>query len=151
MPIRLQTIVLFVMDLNESRTFYEQVIGLDVQAVHETHVEYIGGLLLWQVHHAYDAIFHRPATGVVQLGADNCVVRFVTDNMMSITQRIALAQLPVIETPDYTKAGLPLLRLHDPDGHLVEIVEMLPSGVIQEISQQRLMLTAVSAIENSIT
>lgn len=40
MAMQLQSIVLFVLNLDESRVFYEDVLGLTVQATSDTRIEY---------------------------------------------------------------------------------------------------------------
>ncbi|MCE1252435.1 MAG: VOC family protein [Anaerolineae bacterium] len=142
MEIKLTSAVIFVKDIQNSRRFYEEVLGQKVLMDHGPNVGYEGGFALWQRDHASQIIFNHPASdeSVRNNNAELYFETFELDNALLKLQAENVAFIhPMLEQP----WGQRVFRFYDPDGHIIELGEPMPA-VIQRFLAQGLTAEAIA-------
>ncbi|HEX2908611.1 MAG TPA: VOC family protein [Phototrophicaceae bacterium] len=124
-----RSVVLFVQDIAAARHFYEELLGQKVEADFGANVGYVGGLALWDVKTACENVFQRAPEGEARLGRENLEVYFEFDDL-DTAHEFLLAQgvkivHPIMEQPWAQR----VLRVYDPDGHVVELGEPMAAMV----------------------
>jgi catechol 2,3-dioxygenase-like lactoylglutathione lyase family enzyme len=117
--------VLFVQDIKQSRDFYENLIGLEVEMDFGPNVGYVGGLAIWQVDHAHQTIFGQARYGSSQMGQSNCELYFEADELDAIWKTLS-SKVRVVHPIMEQSWGQRVFRVYDPDGHIVEFGEPIP-------------------------
>jgi catechol 2,3-dioxygenase-like lactoylglutathione lyase family enzyme len=136
---------LFVQDIAASRHFYENLLGQRVIADYGPSIAFAGGLALWQAGHAYSRLFGEAYEDKSPLGRANLETYFECEDLECVWDRLTSAGVraahPIVEQT----WGQRVMRVYDPDGHLVEIGEPLPVSAhrllangktIEQISEQ---------------
>lgn len=122
--------VLFVSDMAASRHFYEGLLEQKVEVDVGANVGYAGGLALWQKDSAARHIHGQTAAaGPAPLGRDNLEVYFETEAIDAMIEKFERGGVrfvhPLKEQPWAQRA----VRVYDPDGHIVEVGEPMPTVV----------------------
>lgn len=122
----------FVADLARAKTFYCDVLGLNILQDHGNFVQFDNGFALHEGMSLHRTVFGEDAeTGDAQAGvADNTqsygrgnlVLYFEDDELDATFDRIG-DQLNVIHDIQQQKWGQRVFRFYDPDGHIVEVGE----------------------------
>ncbi len=140
--------VLFVKDMAASRHFYEDLLGQKVDMDFGVNIGYVGGLSLWDVQAVFEVVFHRVPESNAPLGCKNLELYFEIDDLDAAQQALQAAGVslvhPVVEQPWAAR----VLRVYDPDEHIVEISEPMPivvrrlaaNGLSSEAIRQRTAL-----------
>jgi catechol 2,3-dioxygenase-like lactoylglutathione lyase family enzyme len=118
--------VVFVKDINVSKPFYTDVLGLKIVADHGAFVLFEDHFSLHQAHELAQTVWGEniPA-GTHQLqGRDNLLLYFETDELEQMFARIK-DQVRLIHPIQKQTWGQLVFRFYDPDGHVVEIGEPL--------------------------
>lgn len=131
MAIKFQSAVLFVRDIQTSRHFYESLLGQKVLMDHGLNVGYEGGFAIWQIDHAYQMMFEHPAEGINRIGADNLELYFESDDLGSVWERLSGEDIMVLHDLREQPWGQRVLRVYDPDGHIVEVGEPMSVVVLR--------------------
>ncbi|ADU62169.1 MAG: VOC family protein [Pseudodesulfovibrio sp.] len=135
---------LFVADIDASRAFYEDILGQPVLADHGPHVAFASGFSLWQADHATGVIYAgsrpRPAT----LGQGNLEMYFESETLDQDFARISERWQDIIHPVQPAPWGQRGFRLHDPDGHVVEVAEPLPL-LVRRLLDEGLTVEQISA------
>ena len=122
MTVKFISSTLFVSDIQASRHFYEKLLNQKMDIDFTLSVSYVGGFSIWQGEHAYQTIFGISA-GESPLGSKNFELGFEVDDLDEMFARITQANVqlvhPIIEQPWAQR----VFRVHDPDGHIVEVAE----------------------------
>ena len=111
----------FVADIARATDFYERVVGLTVAERHEDFVRFEGGFALHEGRTLHARIAAAAPT-VGPWGRDNLVLYFETADLDAAHARIA-PEAVMIHPPRREAWGGRVMRLRDPDGHVVEIGE----------------------------
>jgi catechol 2,3-dioxygenase-like lactoylglutathione lyase family enzyme len=135
MTIQFQASVLFVRDIQASRRFYEELLGQEVLLDHGPNVGFKGGFAIWQVDHAFQMIFERPPKASKQLGSDNFELYFEAADLDSVWTRLSGGEAQIAHPMREQPWGQRVLRIYDPDGHVVEIGEPMPAVILRFLSQ----------------
>ncbi|WP_051444969.1 VOC family protein [Desulfocurvus vexinensis] len=127
----------FVADMAAARAFYEQ--ALDQQVLFEVgdqYVSYAGGLALWQLASALEAVRgEAPPSPGAPLGRDNFELYFETHDLPAAWERLARAGARPLHEMREMPWGQRCLRVQDPDGHIVEVAEPLPLVIRRFLDQ----------------
>lgn len=121
--------VLFVQDMPASRRFYEGVLGLKVELDLGVNVGYLGGVALWQRESAAEHIQGRPFVNTGPLGRDNFELYFEMDEIEAMAARFEQAGVRWVHRLKEQAWGQRVVRVYDPDGHIVEVGETMPQVV----------------------
>ena len=143
MNIRYQSSVLFVRDVEASRRFYEGLLDQEVSLDHGACVGFAGGFSIWQAAYGHQVVFDEPLNDEEPLGRGNCELYFETGDLDAAWERLtgagAVPVHPVKEQP----WGQRVLRVYDPDGHIVELGEPM-AVVIRRFLDRGMAVEAVA-------
>lgn len=125
MHIHCQPPVIFVKDIAASRRFYEGLLEQQVAIDMGINLSFTGGFALWQVDHAHQMIFGAPVDDTGSLGHRNFEFCFETDDLDAAFARVTAANAPCIQSPHEQPWGQRVFHVYDPDGHIVEVGELM--------------------------
>jgi len=134
MRIQCQPPVIFVKDIAASRQFYEGLLGQKVAMDMGINLSFAGGFALWQVDHAHQMIFGTPVDDAGPLGHKNFEFCFETDDLDAAFARVTAANSPYIQPPHEQPWGQRVFHVYDPDGHIVEVGELMTVVVARFIT-----------------
>ncbi|RPJ51501.1 MAG: hypothetical protein EHM21_02575 [Chloroflexi bacterium] len=127
--------ILFVENINRSRQFYEEVLGQIVDLDFGANVGYKSGISLWQRDHAWPIIFGGKVLNQPTACQPEVELGFEIADIEEADKRLAAAGVkylhPLIEQP----WGQRTVRFYDPDGHLIEIGELMAVVIARLLSQ----------------
>jgi catechol 2,3-dioxygenase-like lactoylglutathione lyase family enzyme len=126
MTITFEGPALLVKDINASRAFYETVLEQAVLADHGRHVAFTGGFSIWQADYAIEVIHKGGRPCPARLGQDNFELYFESPDLDADFARVSTLWQAIIHPVETAPWGQRGFRLHDPDGHVVEVGEPLP-------------------------
>lgn len=135
MTIQCQPPVIFVKDIATSRRFYEDLLEQKVLMDFGPCVSFEGGFALWQVDHAFQMIFAAPASDTGPLGRKNLEFCFETDDLDTVLAEVTAAQVQLVCPSHEQPWGQRVFHIYDPDGHIVEIGEAMPTVLLRFMSQ----------------
>lgn len=135
MDIVFQSAVIFVKDIETSRSFYEGLLGQQVLMDHGPNVGFEGGFAIWQAEHAWQIIDHQPPGTPGPLGSHNLELYFETEDVETAVARLVDADVPVVHPLREQPWGQRVIRVYDPDHHVVEIGEPMPSVIRRFLGQ----------------
>ena len=135
MTIQFQSSVLFVRDIQASRRFYEELLGQEVEMDFGANVGYKGGFAIWQVDSAFEMIFARPSDAEARLGNDNFELYFESSDLDSVWTQLSRQEVELVHPLREQPWGQRVIRILDPDGHVVEIGEPMPFVIARFLAQ----------------
>jgi len=133
--IQCQPPVIFVKDITASRQFYEGLLQQKVAMDMGLNLSFAGGFALWQVDHAHQMIFGVPVDDPSALGRKNFEFCFETDDLDAVFARATEAGIKVVHPPHEQPWGQRVFHMVDPDGHIVEIGEAMPTVILRFMSE----------------
>jgi catechol 2,3-dioxygenase-like lactoylglutathione lyase family enzyme len=115
-------------DIAASRRFYEQLLGQLVKADYGEDVAFEGN---FAIHHRphYQSLLGDAADYPVSTKANNGELYFETDEIEVVYERLKQAGAEFIHAIREEPWGQRVMRLYDPDGHIVEIGEPMEAAV----------------------
>jgi catechol 2,3-dioxygenase-like lactoylglutathione lyase family enzyme len=118
--------IVFVKDIQVSKTFYTEVIGLKVVQDHGAIVLFENHLAIHQAHELAVTIWKREAPSDTDQpqGQHNLLLYFETNELEAIFARLR-SQVRLIHPIEQQAWGQKVFRFYDPDGHVIEIGEPL--------------------------
>ncbi|MFH1914906.1 MAG: VOC family protein [Pseudomonadota bacterium] len=135
---------LLVADIDASHAFYRDILGQTVLADHGPHVAFASGFSIWQADHAteviYDGARQRPTT----LGHGNLELYFESETLDDDHARVSGLWGDIIHPVQAAPWGQRGFRLHDPDGHVIEVAEPLPV-LVHRLLAEGLTVKEISA------
>ena len=125
MQLSKSTSALFVADIDVSKAFYEQVLGMEVEFDFGGNVIYTSGFAIWAI--ADDHVIRQ------QLGAEaiRCSVGnrfelyFETEDLQQVYDALKAHEVRFMHEPLTESWGQQTVRFFDPDGHLIEVGESM--------------------------
>ncbi|MBN1454596.1 MAG: VOC family protein [Anaerolineales bacterium] len=135
MTIQCQPPVVFVKDIAISRHFYEDLLDQKVAMNMGVNLSFEGGFALWQVDHAHQMIFNASVNDTSPLGRKNFEFCFETDDLDAVFARATEAGIEVIQPPHTQPWGQRVFHVYDPDGHLVEVGELMTVVVARFLAE----------------
>lgn len=117
---RLKNILFVVRDLEVSIAFYKELFGLEVLADLGGNVMLTEGLVLQE-----QTLWETCTGKKVAAGGNDAVLYFEENNMEAFAERLAHASFPIEFVTEYGEheSGRRLIRICDPDRHVIEIRE----------------------------
>ncbi|MGD9808620.1 MAG: VOC family protein [Deferribacterales bacterium] len=132
---------IFTKDIQASRHFYSELLGLSIMMDNGTHVAFNGGLNIWDISQANNVIFGgaqpEPAGYKMELCFDSEDVS--ADYEKALENGLNILN-PLAEQP----WGQLLFRVYDPDGTIVEIAESI-FDTFRRLQTEGLSLEQISA------
>lgn len=118
---QLRYAMLFVSDLQRSRAFYRDLVGLPVRDETVNSVEFDLGGATFALHlaHVETGTHHHPP-----MLAGSCRLGFVVDDLMAVHERLLGAGVPCL-TPPQAQHDLCVALYEDPDGANFTVAEPL--------------------------
>ena len=140
------SVVLFVKDIQKSKTFYNVVLGQDIVLDFGRHVEFEGGLGIWEKEYALNLIF-EDSKSEGKVGGNNAELYFEFDELDGLYEELA-EKTKIIHSIREHPWGQRAFRVYDPDGHIIEFGESMANVVLrlytdglsfEEISKKSMM------------
>ena len=131
MEFKFTSAVLFVKDIKASRDFYEGLLGQKVLADHGPNVGFEGGFAIWEAAHAGQIVHGKPVQTEGPLGRDNLEIYFENSEMEKAAALLKEAGVSFVHEMVEQPWGQRVLRVYDPDGHIVEVGEPMPAVVLR--------------------
>lgn len=120
-----------VKDMNVSKQFYRDVLGLDIVADFGTNVTLDGGVVLQTL----DTWKSFIRTDNVTLPNNACELYFEEDNMDCFCNHLKSFDICYIHKLFEHRWGQRVVRFYDPDKHIIEVGEKLDTVVLRFIEQ----------------
>ena len=111
--------LLAVKDIDRSVQFYKTVLGLRVVADFGANKTLTGGLCLQTLESWQEFIEQRE----VSFGGNSCEVYFEEDDFDGFAQKLQKLDIEYVHTVKQHGWGQRVVRIYDPDGHIIEIGE----------------------------
>lgn len=118
---KLHSIVLFVKDIELSKTFYTKLIGLSVVHDFGNNVILSGGISIWQIQQSH-IISQKLETAS---NSNRFELYFEAENLDEINIKLEQNSVKFLHPIHTEPWGQRTLRFFDPDSHLIEIGEPL--------------------------
>ena len=115
--------LLAVRDLKSSLEFYQRVLGLEVAADHDTKVVLTGGLTLQTLDTWADALGMRGED--LSFGGHAGAAALVTKDFDTLLETLEKQGVALVRPSRERRWGQRVVRLYDPDRHIVEVEESL--------------------------
>jgi catechol 2,3-dioxygenase-like lactoylglutathione lyase family enzyme len=133
MNIKFESAVIMVKDVAVSRRFYEGVLGQEVFMDFGPNVSFAGGTFaIWQVDHAHEILFGNPSG---EVGQGEMEIYFESDDVSGMVKRFEEAGIEFVHPMREQPWGQRVVRVYDPDGHIVEVGEPIPVFVARFLGQ----------------
>ncbi|MGI9486296.1 MAG: VOC family protein [Geminicoccaceae bacterium] len=112
----------FVTDIDRSKRFYSDVLGLRVLEDHGDFVRYEDGFALHDAVSLHRTVFGQDPDDHAPYGRRNFVLYFEVEDIDAAFNRIS-SQVELIHPVETQAWGQRVFRLYDPDEHIVEVGE----------------------------
>ena len=132
--------LLAVKDISASKQFYQDMLGLNVVADFGTNVTLAGGIVLRTLE-TWKAFIH---TDEVAFLCNAGELYFETENIDEFCKSLEPFDVCYVHKLYEHPWGQRVIRIHDPDGHIIEVAEKLDT-VIQRFSDQGLTPEKIAA------
>lgn len=126
MSITFEGPAVFVADMDRSRHFYESILKQEVMADFVENLLFTSGFSIWRAGHATSVIYKGKRKTQATLGHDNLELYFETAELDATWEAVSSQWDDIIHPIEEAPWGQRGFRLHDPDGHIVEVAEPLP-------------------------
>jgi catechol 2,3-dioxygenase-like lactoylglutathione lyase family enzyme len=135
MSINYQSAVIFVRDIAASRHFYEELLDQEVEMDFGPNVGFKGGFALWQLGHAFEMVYQHAPDQDEPLGRQNFELYFETADLEALATKLSEADVAFVHPVREQPWGQRVLRVHDPDGHIVELGEPMPAVIVRYLGE----------------
>ena len=112
----------FVRDIEMSKTFYCEILGLRITQDHGNFVLFETGFAIHEATSLEETVWGKPSAVSAPYGRQNLLLYFEHDNLDTLFDNIA-DHVNLIHPIEAQPWGQRVFRLYDPDGHAVEIGE----------------------------
>lgn len=122
---KLKNILLVVRDIETSKAFYKELFGLDVVTDFGENIILTAGLVL-QEHKLWEKCLEKD----VRFGGHDAELYFEENDMDTFLERLENSSFPIeyIDKCNKNAWGRRVLRIYDPDRHVIEISEKKETG-----------------------
>ncbi len=127
--LKYQGVLIAVKDITISRRFYEECLGQKVALDFGVNVGFEGGLAIHQKDHFQELLGGERYAALTKSHAGE--LYFETDEVEAVEQRLKAAGMEFIHPVREQPWGQRVMRLYDPDGHVVEIGETMEAVVLR--------------------
>lgn len=126
--------LLVVTDIEQSKQFYLEVLGLKVVEDFGANVTLTGGIAL-QTRDTWKYFICKPAETIVQCN-NACELYFEEDDMDSFVRKMEnFPEVEYVHPLQEHAWGQRVVRFYDPDGHIIEVGENMSTVVKQFLGQ----------------
>jgi len=133
MTIKYESAVIIVKDIAVSRRFYEDLLDQEVAMDFGPNVSFAGGAFsIWQVGHAHEILFGEPGDRV---GEGEMEIYFEASDIESVLARFEEAGVEFVHSLREQPWGQRVVRVYDPDRHIVEVGEPMPVVIERFLAQ----------------
>lgn len=119
MGIRFRNVIALVSDIKESKHFYEDIIGLKINQEFDTFILFEDDFAIHKADLFYEYI-NKPYHGE-KMGRGNVDFYFTTSDLESYRDKLREAGVIFIHDIRRHDWGESVIRVYDPDGHILEI------------------------------
>lgn len=119
MGIRFRNGIALVQDIAESKHFYVDILGLTIKREFDTYIQFEGDFAIHDAKLFYGYI-NKPYQGE-KMGHDNVDFYFTTSDLEEALQKLKDGKVTFIHEIHQCEWGEKVIRVYDPDGHIVEI------------------------------
>lgn len=120
--------IIFVSDLNKSKIFYTDILGIKIKKDLKTIVFYENHLVLHNAESILKTIFKEKKNDIPNtLGMNNLVIYFESKTLKELEKLYSdiKDKVRIIHKIELQEWGQKVFRFYDPDGHIVEFGEPL--------------------------
>ncbi len=128
---KLHSIVLFAKDIEKSKTFYTELIGLDLVHDFGNNVILSGGISIWEIQQSH--IISQKLE--IASNSNRFELYFEVENLDEINIKLEQNSVRLLHPIHTEPWGQRTLRFFDPDNHLIEIGEPLEVFVMNMSKQ----------------
>ena len=141
---KFQNPLLVVTDMEASKNFYKEVLGLDVILDFGANVTLTGGVCL-QTKETWMAFIDAKENEIV-FGGKNAELYFEEDDFDTFTEKLKMQDIEYVHPVLEHRWGQRVVRFYDPDRHIIEVGEnikavtrrFLDSGMTEEEVAERM-------------
>lgn len=119
MGIRYRHSIALVRDMEESKHFYRDILGLTIVQDFDTFVLFQEDFAIHRADLFYEYI-NKPYHGE-KMGRDNVDFYFTTTELSKVRDKLKESQVEFIHDIKQMAWGEKVIRIYDPDGHILEI------------------------------
>ncbi|MCK4259840.1 MAG: hypothetical protein KAX49_12725 [Halanaerobiales bacterium] len=105
------------------KKIYEEILGQKIVGDFGVTVGFASGFSIWQVDQADKAIYGERKSSSNDEESKNAVLYFGTENMDEIEKELLQLDITLIHSVKEEEWGEKVIRLYDPEGHVIEICE----------------------------
>ena len=134
---------LFVRDIHKAKDFYINLLGLEVEYDFGTNVALKGGVALWQVKEDHPIPQKLGVENTLNRSSNRFELYFETENLQEVYRTLSEAGVAFLHEVHEEEWGQRTIRFFDPDSHLIEIGEAMPT-FLQRLYGQGLTVEEVS-------
>ncbi len=139
MNIKNSSIALFVKDIENSKTFYHGLLGLEIEFDFGKNIIFKGGIAIWEINPTH-IISSTLGENSLNGKSNRFELYFETENLEKVFLTLKEANIHFLHEIHEESWGQRTIRFFDPDNHLIEIGEsllcfikrMLDSGMTKE-------------------
>ena len=125
---RLTAFVLFVSDIEQSKRFYRDLLGLEIAMDIGVNVGFTNGLALWQKEYALNVIH---GTGTPPVKGNDVEIYFETGSIDKAWEIVCSQGVEIVHEPREQPWGQSVFRAYDPDRFIVEFGEPMPAAILR--------------------
>jgi len=115
----------FVKDIEVSRQFYTEVLGLSIEHDFGGNIILVGGISIWQI----DVNHIIPRTLETNTAANRFELYFETEDIQRVDSKLKARGVKYLHDVIEEPWGQRTIRFFDPDGHLIEVGESMGTFV----------------------
>lgn len=129
---RLTAFVLFVSDIEQSKRFYRDLLGMEIAMDIGINVGFTNGIALWQKEYALNVIHGKPTMPVK---GNDIEIYFETVALDTAWETVCAQGVEVVHEPREQPWGQRVFRVYDPDRFIVEFGEPMPAAILRMHSE----------------
>jgi len=115
--------VLFVGDINKSKTFYQQVFSLEIKHDFGENIVFEQNLSLWDEKRANQIIYQKELQSLDLHSEKHVELYFETTDIYETWKKIMSLDVEIIHELKEESWGQRTIRMYDPDNYIIEVAE----------------------------
>lgn len=127
---RYESTLLSVKDIKKSIKFYDEVFGLKVETDFGANVTLTGGHIALQTDDTWRGFINKEVT----YGSNASEIYFEEDDFDSFIEKLSLMDIEYVHPVKEHSWGQRVVRIYDPDRHIIEIGENMVSVVKKSLA-----------------
>ena len=127
MQIKNPSIALFVEDIAVSKQFYHDILSLEIEFDFGKNIIFKGGIAIWEINPKHIIPMHLGEK--CYYPSNRFELYFETENLQDVHATLRDAKVAFLHEVHEESWGQLTIRFFDPDNHLIEIGESMPTFV----------------------